>query len=99
MLTDRLIAKLAQEVEDSGAAFIITGMPKTFARFEKEGIDLSPYHWVNLQALRKVDRSEIQFKNDSHFRPKGHVLLTDELMPVVLDVLGTTDSLSSTSRD
>jgi len=86
-LTTALLQALAHEVRASGAAFVLMMTPPHWQRLDTrallaDGIDA---RYVTMSA--DIDRSQLHFRNDSHWNERGHRVYADGLAPIVEEPL------------
>jgi lysophospholipase L1-like esterase len=85
-LTTALLQALARDVRASGASFVLLMLPVHWDRVDMRALRAD---WIDIQYVEValVDRSRIQFRNDSHLNAFGHRIFADALVPIVESAL------------
>lgn len=86
-ITGLILDAFAEEARNRGARFAVVATPGVIDKFAAAGIVLDPARTLTLDTIEAADPSIIQFKHDSHYTPKGHRIVTDQLSELVAPIL------------
>jgi hypothetical protein len=72
VLTSTLILRLASEVQQDGARFVMVAQDADLAGLDVGALERAEVNIVRVDQALGPDQSAVRFANDGHFNARGH---------------------------